>query len=119
MAWTLDDIRIFVNDWKESGNQIMPRLQPLDGGTVLQIFGYESPITRIAGVIVGLTDRDALLSLTQTGLDYTLSGPYGIIDDFKVKTVTLGMQPTMIQTIRQDLDCYAPVFTFDVELQKE
>lgn len=116
MAWYIDSTRIFVNDWKESEAQIIPRLQPLAGGTVLQIFGYENPITRITGLVVGVNDKDAVKAMGIDGALHTLSGPYGLVDDFYVKSVAATMQPTLMQTIRPDLDCYDPVYVVEMEL---
>lgn len=116
MAWTIDGVRIFVNDWKESEAQIIPRLQPLAGGTVLQIFGYENEITHIVGLVVGIDDKDSIKSMAFDGVTHTVSGPYGLVDDFYVKSVAATMQPTLMQTIRPDLDCYDPVFVIELEL---
>ena len=54
--WTINGTRIFVNSLNGSGKNIFARLQPLSGGTVIQRFGYESPIRKIGGLIVGDDD---------------------------------------------------------------
>lgn len=116
MAWYIDSTRVFVNDWKESDAQIIPRLQPLAGGTVLQIFGYENTITHLTGLVVGIEDKEALVSMGQDGAEHVISGPYSISGSYYVKSVGATMQPTLMQTIRPDLDCYAPVYVVEMEL---
>lgn len=113
--WTLDSTRIFVSDWKESENQIIPRLQPLDGGTTLQIFGYENPITHITGLVVGLTDKNTLKGFTTDGVEHTLLGPYSISGSFLVKSVSATMIQSVCQTIRPDLDQDSPVYTVEID----
>jgi hypothetical protein len=118
MGWYLDSTRIFVQDWKLHEDQIIPRLQPLNGGTVKQIFGYESPITNINAIIVGSADADTLRAMTEDGATHTLvvpSGEYGA-DSYEVKNIALARIMCICQTIRPDLPTDAPVYTVDIEL---
>lgn len=114
--WILDSTRIFVQDWKKVGNQIIPRLQPLAGGTVTQVFGYESPVKHLTCLVVGLVDREALVDMTQDAATHTLSGPYGLEGDFLVKGIQIAQTQGLCQTIRVDLDPYSPVYNVDIEL---
>ena len=115
MAWTLDNIRIFVGESKEDAGQIVPRLQPLSGGTVLQVFGYESDIRTLNAVVVGVTDKEALKDLRKTGGSYTLMSPMGDLGSFVVKNVSVTQTMCICQTLRPDLAADSPVF--DVEIQ--
>lgn len=114
--WTLNSIRIFVQESTAEGSQIIPRLQPLSGGTVLQIFGYEDRIHGINAIVVGDTDRDALLALRKTGNTYTLVSPEGSMGSYYVKKVAYKRIPNLCQTMRPDLAEDAPVYIFDLEL---
>ena len=116
MAWTLDGIRIFVGESKEDAGQIVPRLQPLSGGTVLQVFGYESDVRTIGAIVVGDTDKDALKALRTTGSTYTLVSPEGTIGDFIVKNVSVNRVPCICQTLRTDLDADSPVYQVEIQL---
>jgi hypothetical protein len=117
MAWTLNGIRIFVNESKEESGQIIPRLQPLGGGTVNQIFGYESDIRNLNGIVVGDTDKNALKVLRTTGSTYALVGPEGAIGNFLVKQVTASRVQCICQTLRPDLgDPDAPVYNVEIQL---
>jgi hypothetical protein len=118
MAWTLNSIRIIVQDNPENNKQIIARLQPVSGGTVLQVFGYEDNIVRINGIVVGTTDKDALLALSKTGNDYTLVTPYSS-SSFYVNSVSVKQRLGVIsQTILIDAthDCDDPIFDIDIEL---
>ena len=89
MAWTLDGIRIFVQEDNLEGGQIIPRLQPLSGGTIKQIFGYESPVKSIAGIVVGATDASLLIAMTQDATPHTLIDPTGYTQGLYVNKVSL------------------------------
>jgi hypothetical protein len=114
--WLLDSTRIFVQKLEGNINQIIPRLQPLSGGTVLQFFGYEDEVTKVGCLVVG---EDDLADLKGMAIDYsyhTLSGPDSYTQDFYVKSISSDRMMTVAQTIRTDLDCYAPVFKVELEL---
>src|SRR5689334_2809482 len=118
MAWTLGGIRTFVQESKEDGGQIIPRLQPLSGGTVLQVFGYESTIRTLNCIVVGDTDKNAIKDM-RTGGTYALVGPEGSLGSFLVKNVTVTRVMCIKQTLRLDLDCEAPVYNIEVQLYDE
>lgn len=114
--WTLNSIRIFVQENTGDGSQIIPRLQPLNGGTVLQFFGYESETKSINAYVVGDADKDALLALRKTSSAYTLVSPWGSLGDFYVKKVAYKQIPNVCQTLRPDLAEDANMFIMDLEL---
>lgn len=115
MAWTLDGVRIFVNESKEEAGQIVPRLQPLGGGTVLQTFGYESDIRTLSAIVVGDVDKDALKAMRQGGTSALVS-PEGSLGSFTVKNVSVNRVHCIAQTIRVDLACDAPVYNVEIQL---
>lgn len=114
--WKLNNIRIFVQESKQDSNQIIPRLQPLNGGTILQFFGYEDPVRNLTAIVVGDTDRDGLVTLTTTGNSYALVGPEGSDGNFFVKKASYTRIPNICQTLRTDLAEDSPMYTFDFEL---
>ena len=114
--WLLDDTRIFVQKFEGNISQIIPRLQPLAGGTVLQFFGYESEITNVAFKIVGSGDLSTLKGMAIDYSYHTLSGPNNFVQDFYVKGMNHSMDRAVAQTIRPDLDCYDPVYNVELEL---
>ena len=119
MPWTLGGIRIYVQELGREEEQIIPRLQPLNGGTVHQIYGYQDPIISLAGIVVGSGDCLTLHSFTTSGTMFTLSSPEGILGDYYVKSVKDSRSPYPFQFIRRDLDCMTPVFDLDVTLYKD
>jgi hypothetical protein len=114
--WSLNGIRIFVQENTGDGSQIIPRLQPLDGGTVLQFFGYESEVRSINAFVVGDTDMDALRALRKTSTAYTLISPMRTLGNFYVKKISYKQIPNICQTLRTDLASDAPMYIVDMEL---
>jgi hypothetical protein len=114
--WQLNGIRIFTQESKSDSSQIIPRLQPLNGGTILQFFGYESQVRSLSAIVVGDTDRDSLLALATTGTSYNLTGPEGSDGSFYVKKVSYSRIPNICQTLRIDLAEDSPMYNFDIEL---
>ena len=114
--WTLGNTRIFVQQFRDDVGQIIPRLQPLNGGSVHQVFGYETSIVGVDALVVGQDDFNHLKTLTMSGVAFSLESYDGVIGNFLVKKVTGNRLPTVYQTIRQDLDCEAPLFDVSLEL---
>lgn len=114
--WTLNGIRIFVQEHTGDGNQIIPRLQPLSGQTVLQFFGYESDVHGINAYVVGNTDLASLKGLRKTATAYELVSPEGDLGDFYVKKVAWKRVPNRCQTLRTDLPEDAPMYLVDIEI---
>jgi len=118
MTWELDGIRIFVQDYEGDNKQILPRLQPINGGTVIQIFGYESEVTKISSIVVGSGDLFALKAMAKDGIYHTLITPL-LTDDFLVASVKHKWQRSICQTMRPDLPEDTPVFIVDIEFYIE
>lgn len=116
MAWTLGGVRIFAQDLKEEVGQIIPRLQPLSGGTVLQIFGYESDVRVINGYVVGATDKDTLKGFTENAGVRELVSPEGSEGSYQVKNVSVNRVHCICQTLRTDLPENSPVYSVDIQL---
>lgn len=114
--WTLNAIRIFTQESKEDGSQIIPRLQPLNGGTILQFFGYEDQVRNLSALVVGDIDRDALMALYKTGVSYELIGPEGSDGNYFVKKIGFSRIPNICQTLRTDLAEDSPMYNFSIEL---
>lgn len=116
--WTLNGTRIFVQESKTEASQIIPRLQPLNGGTVLQFFGYEDQVRSLSAIIVGDTDRDALLGLVSSGAgsSYSLVTPEGTEGNFYVRKIGYARIPNICQTLRTDLAEDAPMYNIDMQL---
>lgn len=113
--WTLGDVRVFAQDLREHTAQIIPRLQPLSGGTVLQVFGHEDDIRTLLGLVVGKTDKDALKDMT-TGGSFELVSPEGSEGSFEVKDVKVSRLMVICQTLRPDLPENSPVYQVEIEL---
>lgn len=117
MAWTIAGTRIFVNESKEDAGQIVPRLQPLSGATVLQTFGYESDVRTITGLVIGSTDKDSIKAL-RTGGTAALVSPEGSLGSFTVKNVSVQRVHSINQTLLIDAThaCDDPVYQVEVQL---
>ena len=118
--WYLDSTRIFVQDFKDSGNQIIARLNPLAGGTTLHTFGWDDRIVSIRATVVGTVDIEAIFTMRTDGAEHTLTGGWlGVGVDFYVKNIDVKAINSICQTLRPDLDDDAPVFSVDIELYRD
>ena len=119
MAWNLSGTRIFVQEHEETDGQIIPRIQPLSGGTTLQLFGYEFKIVKLSALIVGDTDRNALRAMAKSGSTHTLTFPDASTSDFYVKSASFKQLYNICQTLRTDLAEDANVYNVGIELMQE
>lgn len=114
--WTFDGNRIYVTDEDVSSNQIIARLQPLAGTTILHAFGYESEIYKFTCKVVGNTILDALKTLRTTGTAYTMSGTDGFSKSLYLHNLSYKRDNTIWQSIDPAQDCSTPVYTVTMEL---
>lgn len=119
MAWTYNGTRIYVQDLDGSTKQIIPRLQPLNAATILQVFGHESVIYRLQGKVVGATNLNNLIALIDNGTAYTLAGNDGFSESLYLSQLSWKRDQTPYQSIDQAQDCTAPVYTITMELYDE
>lgn len=116
MAWTLNGVRIFVTDFGNDYKNIISRLQPLGGGTIYHVFGYEFTVSKLSAYVVGDTDNASLKALTRTSTAYTLVSDQGSYGTFLVNSISLKRINSICQTLRPDLPDDAPVYIADIEL---
>lgn len=119
MAWTLGGQRIYVQEFAGEGSQIVPRLQPISGGTVLQFFGYENEVKQLTAIVVGNTKKDALLAYRKSSTLRALVSPEGSLGNYYVKKVQYKRLPIICQTIDTSLPEDSPVYSMDFELYPE
>lgn len=117
--WTLNDVRIFVQEHTGEGGYIIPRLQPLSGETILQFFGYESEVRQVNAYIVGEADRNTLMAMRKNPISYDLVSPMGWLGKYYINKISFKQIPNICQTLRPDLDEDAPMFIVDLELYPE
>ena len=124
--WNLDSVRIYVQEFGDELGEIIPRIQPLDGPTILQIFGDESSIYKIQAKIVGYDDLDTIKGYVHDGATHNLlESPSGVSvpgyfdKDLYIRKMSYSRDKSIMQTMRNDLSCYAPVFTLDLELYED
>jgi hypothetical protein len=116
MNWTLNSIRIYVQEFGGDKENIIAKLQPLNSGSVLQKFGYGDLVVTLTATVVGTTDMNAILALAESALSYTLDSPFGTSGDYFVKNVKYKHLKSACQTMRPDLAEDAPVYSADMEL---
>ncbi len=117
MAWYIDSVRLFVQEEQQDDKQIIARLNPVNDGTTLQVFGYDDPIIKISAYIVGTGDATLVRNMAKDGVQHNLSYPEAfVIDLIYVNSVSTKRTKSVAQTLRSDLDCTAPVYIVDLEL---
>lgn len=115
--WKLGDVRIFTQKNSNAGPQKnIVVLQPLNGGSVYQTFGYKKSVFNIGGKVVGFTDKETLESYSREGTLVTLSGYGKSYGNFLINSIKFDMDSSICQTIRPDLPEDTPVFSFEAEL---
>ncbi len=114
--WTYAGYRIFVQDYTTGHKQIIPRLNPIGDGTILQIFGYDERITKVNAYVVGFDDIQALRKLTTSGVAFNLVTPIDGTLPHYCNDVQAKLTKGICQTLRPDLAEDAPVYLVDLEL---
>jgi len=119
MVWSYNSVRIYVDKEAGGGKQIMPILQPLAGGSVVQFYGWETATKQISGLIVGATDLATLLGLKETATGYVLNSPEGALGSFYLKDIKYNRLPIVYQTMNTTapLTCESPVYSVELDLQ--
>lgn len=117
MAWTLGGVRIYVQKAETGSSQILPRLQPVSGGTVVQSFGYEKDVRNVSAIIVGDTREAALKAFSKDGgALHAYVSPEGSLGSFAVKSYSSNRTNSICQTIDITLPEDAPVYEVEMEL---
>ena len=114
--WSYAGVRIFVQEIATGVKQIIPRLNPIGAGTILQIFGYDEGIRKVNAYVVGWGDISILRSLTTSGISFDLATPQEGTYPFFCNDVQDKMIKTICQTLRPDLPEESPVYLVDLEL---
>lgn len=118
MSWRYNNTRIYVDKFDSKQEQIIARLQPLVGSTILHIFGNDSEILNIGGLVATEADKNALVCLVASGTAYTLSGPEGIIGNYYPKSIVAKRSPIINICLedRPGLPEDSPVYEVALEL---
>ena len=117
MAWTISGHRIYTQKSLEDTGQIIPRLSPLSGGTILQVFGYDSLIRKMNALVVGDTIKNAIKAFSQDGgTSHALVSPEGSLGSFIVKSCAVNRLPIVCQLIDLTQPTTTPVYEVDLEL---
>lgn len=115
MAWTYNNIRIFVQKFDGATGNVIARLQPISGETIRQIFGYESEIIKVACIVVGETDFQAIRTLAQNGSYNTLTDGGSFSGSYVIHGFAWSKLLSIAQTLRPDLDCASPLYSLEIE----
>lgn len=119
MSWTLGGYQIYVEELKDSAEQIIADLQPISSGTIHHIFGWQKPVYTLAGTVVTTATKNSLRALTATGTTHVLSGDEGVLGSFYVKSVKVDRYKQPYQRIRSDLPVTTPVYKVTIELLED
>ncbi len=119
MAWTIGGVRIYVQESAEETGQILPRLQPLSGGTIIQSFGYESTTRNIAGLVVGETNKNTIKAFAQDSTPVNFVTWEGLTHTGIMRKFNAKRTPIVCQTIDIAQDTDAPVYDVNFEFYIE
>lgn len=120
MAWTYNSHRIYAQKSTKQASQIMPRLQPISGGSVIQSFGYDSTVRTIEAIVVGDTINNALEALAKDGATaHALVSPEGSLGNWILKDYNSDRTTSTCQSIDQTQPETAPVYNVSLTLWRE
>lgn len=115
MTWSYGGVRIYVQDRSLDWDQIVARLNPLGGGTVLHFFGYDERIDKVTAVVVGSPNLLLLKAFTEDASFNELVTPYGNAN-YALKHLTARQRKGICQTIDPTQSEDVAVFDVDMEL---
>lgn len=117
MPWTYGGVRIYAQKSDENTSQIIPRLQPVGGNTILQVFGNDSLVRQITALVVGDANKNSLRAFSHDdGTPHALVSPEGSLGDFILRGFVARRTDITCQTIDITQDEDAPVYDVDMEL---
>lgn len=120
MAWTYGGHRIYVQESREGASAILPRLQPLAGGSKIQSFGYDSDIRNVTALVVGDTIKNALKAFSKDGGTlHAFVSPEGSLGNWSLKSFSSNRTDSTCQTIDITQPEEAPVYEIELELWRE
>ena len=120
MAWTIGGNRIYVQKITKGAGQILPRLQPLSGGSVIQSFGYDSTIRNVTAIVVGDTIEQAIEAFSKdSATAHALVSPEGSLGNWIIKDYNSDRTESTCQTIDILQPEDAPVYNLEMTLWRE
>jgi hypothetical protein len=114
--WSYAGHRIYVQEYQSGHKQIIPRLNPIGDGTILQIFGYDERILKVNAYVVGFDNMTQIRLLTTSGISFDLATPSEGTYPYYCNDVQDRMVKTVCQTIDPTQPEDAPVYLVDLEL---
>jgi len=117
--WYYNNVRIIVQDYSSSDEQIIARLNPIGAGTVLHYFGSEDQIVNLKALVVGTGDFETLRAMKDDQAEYALQSPWFDNISYGLRSIKFNGMLTNCQTLRPDLPTDAPVFELDLELYRD
>jgi phage protein U len=116
--WTFNGTQITVVDLKETDEENVVKLQPIDAGTVYQYFGYTNDTYTLQCYIVGSGDANTLKALAKTGIAYDLSFGGVSLGTFYLDKITIQWLTSYSQNFRIDKSPIDLVFKAALDLSK-
>jgi len=117
--WYYNNVRIIVQDFQSSDEQIIARHNPIGAGTVLHYFGSDDQIVNLNALVVGTGDYETLRAMKDDQAEYALQSPWFQNTNYVLKALKFKGMLTNCQTLRPDLPIDAPVFELDIELYRD
>lgn len=118
--WSYGSQRIYVQKITKGASQIMPRLQPLSGGSILQVFGYDSTVRNITAIVVGDTIEQAIEAFSKdSATAHALVSPEGALGNWILKDYNSNRTDSTCQTIDTSQAEDVPVYEIEMTLWRQ
>jgi hypothetical protein len=114
--WYIGTAKIIVTQMQSDNKQIIARLQPLNGATIKQVFGYEAKVVKVRGYVVGDTNLGLIQGYTTDGTTHALMENAENHGSFLVNSIGASRLNILCQTIDPSEDLYERTYEVDVEL---
>jgi hypothetical protein len=114
MGWSLGSVTIYTQDMGGNTKQIIARLNPLGGGTIKQIFGYDEEILQVKAYVVGETNLATLKGYATDKTARALVGQTTNYGNYYIASISWSRVPAIYQTLTAV--CDDPLFTVNLDL---
>lgn len=117
MAWTFNGIRLYVQDKSSDVEQIIARLNPSSGPTILHRWGRDSEVLNITALVLTSGDIGLLDETTLSVTSYQLNTPEGDGGMWILKKLSWDRSDSINHTFfdRPSLDTNTPLYRVSME----
>jgi hypothetical protein len=118
MSWTFNGVRLYVQEKSNDVEQIIARLNPVSGPTILHRWGRESEVLSLNALVLTSGDITLLDALTASATSYPFNTPEGSGGMWILNKLSWDRHESINHTFfdRPALDSNTPLYRVSMEL---